>query len=76
VKALGSGIAEGIHWPEIEVVNTPSGQPTIELHGKAAELLAGKCEAGQRAVVHLSLSDTDALAQAFVIIEVIPDDGA
>jgi holo-[acyl-carrier protein] synthase len=66
---------EGIHWPDVEVVNITSGQPTIHVHGRAAELLAQRNLPGHRVVVHLSLSDTQVLAQAFVVIEIIPDVG-
>jgi holo-[acyl-carrier protein] synthase len=66
---------EGMHWPEIEVVNITTGQPTIHVHGRAAELLAQKGIPGHKVVVHLSLSDTKDLAQAFVVIEVIPHAG-
>lgn len=74
VKALGIGISDGIHWPEVEVVNISTGQPTIHVHGRAGELLAAKNLPGHRVVVHVSLSDTSELAQAFVVIEVLPDD--
>src|ERR1035441_10320048 len=39
-KALGTGISNGVGWLEIEVVREPSGRPTLELHGRAAELAA------------------------------------
>jgi holo-[acyl-carrier protein] synthase len=73
VKALGVGMSDGIHWPEVEVVNLDTGQPTIHVHGRAAELLASKCPHGNRVIIHLSLSDTKDLAQAFVVIEALPD---
>lgn len=74
MKALGIGFSEGINWSDIEVVNTTVGQPTFQLHGKAKEVLEQKCPKGMRPVVHLSLSDTDTLALAYVVIEVISDD--
>jgi holo-[acyl-carrier protein] synthase len=36
-KALGTGIGD-ITWLEIEVLRGPAREPTLQLHGKAAEL--------------------------------------
>ncbi|NOQ39819.1 MAG: holo-[acyl-carrier-protein] synthase [Anaerolineales bacterium] len=36
-KALGTGIGP-ISWQEIEVLNEPSGKPTLRLSGKAAQI--------------------------------------
>ena len=70
VKALGTGLREGMHWTDIEVVNVSSGQPTLKLHGKAFEAL--NMRTGDRdPIIHLTLSDTHDLAQAFVVIEVL-----
>lgn len=41
MKALGTGWSQGVTWTDIEVVLLPSGQPTISLTGKAAEIAAG-----------------------------------
>jgi holo-[acyl-carrier protein] synthase len=64
-KALGTGIRYGVTWLEIEVVREPSGRPTIQFHGRAAQLAL-------RLGVHrasLSITHTDALAMASVILE-------
>lgn len=68
-KALGCGIAEGVFWRDMGVVNQPGGRPTIELSGGAARRLAAMTPPGQRAVVHLTITDDFPLAQAFVVIE-------
>jgi holo-[acyl-carrier protein] synthase len=70
-KALGVGI-RGIHWREIGVANLPSGQPTIALNGRAAELLAKMTPAGMTARIHVTLTDDHPWAQAFVVIEALP----
>ena len=31
-KALGTGFRKGIFWKDLEVVNLPSGKPTIKFH--------------------------------------------
>lgn len=65
MKALGTGWADGVHFMEIEVVSTQSGQPVIRLHGKtkqkALELGAG--------AIHLSLSHSRNIAMAHVVVE-------
>lgn len=73
-KALGTGVGSGggIYWRDIEVVNLPSGKPTIKLHGGAKEALEYITPKGQQAVIHVSLVDEYPMAQAFVIIEFLP----
>ncbi|MBT1155243.1 holo-ACP synthase [Aminobacter anthyllidis] len=71
-KALGCGIAEGVFWRDMGVVNLPGGRPTMELTGGAARRIAEMLPAGHRAVVHLTITDDFPLAQAFVIIEAVP----
>lgn len=74
-KALGTGLSEGVFWKDMEVVNLPSGQPTMRLTGGAAERLAVLIPEGHVARVHVSLTDDPPLAQAFVIIEALRDEG-
>ncbi|MDB5438094.1 MAG: holo-ACP synthase [Caulobacteraceae bacterium] len=71
-KALGTGIARGVSWKEIGVVNLPGGRPTLALTGKAAERLAALMPPGHVANVHVSLTDDHPYAMAFVVIEALP----
>ncbi|MCV3210380.1 holo-ACP synthase [Mesorhizobium sp. YC-39] len=71
-KALGTGIAQGVFWRDMGVVNMASGKPTMALTGGAAEQLAKILPAGHRAAIHLTITDEFPLAQAFVIIEALP----
>jgi holo-[acyl-carrier protein] synthase len=70
-KALGVGI-RGIHWREMGVVNERSGRPTLELNGRAAEILARLTPEGHSARIHVTLTDDHPWAQAFVVIEALP----
>ncbi len=70
-KALGTGIAMGVFWREMEVVNLPSGQPTMQLWGQARERLAALTPPGHEARIHVTLTDEPPLAQAFVLIEAV-----
>jgi holo-[acyl-carrier protein] synthase len=60
LKAFGIGLADGIAWTDVEVVNDPRGRPTVELHGVAARLAD---DDGLRAI-EVSLSHTAHLAIA------------
>jgi holo-[acyl-carrier protein] synthase len=71
-KALGTGLAQGVFWRDMGVVNLPGGKPTMQLTGGAAVRLASMLPAGHTAVVHLTITDDFPLAQAFVIIEALP----
>ena len=71
-KALGTGIRGGVFWRDMGVVNAPSGKPTMRLTGGAAERLQALIPEGMTAAIHLSLTDDHPYAQAFVIIEAIP----
>lgn len=64
-KALGTGIAEGIGFHTIEVVNSDSGKPELVFHEAAVELLKKKNIS--RAM--LSLSDEKHYAVAMVVLE-------
>lgn len=71
-KALGTGMAQGVFWKDMGVVNAPSGKPTMSLAGGAATALQRLMPAGHEPVVHLTITDDYPLAQAFVIIEARP----
>ncbi len=71
-KALGTGLRMGVAWREMGVVNLPSGQPTMQLTGGAAERLAGLVPDGHNAHIHVTITDDYPYAQAFVVIEARP----
>ena len=72
-KALGTGMRRGVFWRDMGVVNMRSGQPTMALTGGALTRLQEMTPPGMRAVVHLTLTDDHPYAQAFVIIEALPE---
>ncbi|AZO42488.1 holo-ACP synthase [Mesorhizobium sp. M7D.F.Ca.US.005.01.1.1] len=71
-KALGTGLAQGVFWRDMGVVNLPSGAPTMALTGGAQTRLGKILPKGHRATIHLTITDDFPLAQAFVIIEALP----
>ena len=72
-KALGTGMSAGVFWRDMGVVNLPSGKPTMALTGGAAKRLQSLLPPGHKAVIHVTITDEFPLAQAFVIIEAVPD---
>ena len=66
-KALGTGIARGISFKNIEVFNDNFGKPYIQLKGAAAIFLRKKIKT-KKYFIYLSLSDDVPWAQATVII--------
>jgi holo-[acyl-carrier protein] synthase len=71
-KALGTGLSQGVFWRDMEVVNLPSGRPTMRLSGGALARLRAMTPEGCEPVIHVSLTDDPPLAQAFVVIEALP----
>ena len=65
-KALGTGLAKGIFWKDIEVFNDLNGKPFIKLHNKALTLLNKNFNFPCR--IELSLSDEKNYSIANVII--------
>jgi len=71
-KALGTGLSYGVFWRDMEVINLPSGKPTMRLTNGAETRLQSMMPEGAKPVVHLSITDEYPMAQAFVIIEAVP----
>lgn len=65
LKALGTGLAAGIRWTEIEVVRLEGGGPGFRLSGAAA----GHFARLGATVAWLTLTHTDSTAAATVVIE-------
>ena len=65
MKALGTGWRGGVRWRDFEVTNLPSGRPTLQFHGKAAEF-ADKLGVQN---IALSITHTSVQAMAIVILE-------
>ena len=66
-KALGTGLARGVFWKDIEVQNDKFGKPYIKLHGKAL-IFFNKLNNNKDCSIELSLSDEINYAIANVII--------
>ena len=71
-KALGTGMRAGVFWRDMGVINLRSGKPTMALTGGAAARLAELLPVGSAPVIHVTITDEYPMAQAFVIIEAVP----
>lgn len=71
-KALGTGFSRGVFMSDLRVVNLPSGQPTMELHGGALERLQVLTPTGLAPRIFVSLTDEYPYAYAQVIISAVP----
>lgn len=72
-KALGTGLRMGIAWRDMSVTNLETGQPVMHVTGWAQERLNELTPEGYDAVIHVTLTDDHPWAQAFVVIEALPD---
>ena len=66
-KALGTGLARGVFWKDIEVYNDKFGKPKIRLHKNALKFFK-KITKNVEASIEVSLSDEVNYAIANVII--------
>ena len=67
-KALGTGFRKGVFWKDLEVVNLPSGKPTIKFHGNSLIHLNSLLPSESNLSNDLTITDEYPYAQALVII--------
>lgn len=63
-KAIGLGLRMPMTWRACEILNLPTGQPHIVLHGELADWFAAR---GLKA--HVSITDETDYATSFVVVE-------
>ena len=63
-KAIGLGLRMPMTWRTCEILNLPSGQPHIVLHGELAAWFEAR---GLKA--HVSITDESEYATSFVVVE-------
>ena len=66
-KALGTGLARGVFWKDIEIYNDKYGKPKIRLHKNALKLF-NKINKKSNCSIEVSLTDEVNYAIANVII--------
>ena len=70
-KALGTGLAKGIFWKDLEIINNEFGKPTIKLHNNAVKRINQLTKRNYK--IEVSLSDEKNYAIANVIIFINED---
>jgi holo-[acyl-carrier protein] synthase len=63
-KAIGLGLHAPMTWRACEILNQPSGQPYVRLHGALADWFAARSLSA-----HVSVSDESDVATSFVVVE-------
>ena len=64
VKALGTGVAKGVGWQDMNITNNEAGQPFAELSGMAQTVMANL----GASCLSVSLSDEQDYVLAFAIL--------
>jgi len=72
LKALGTGMREGLKWHDMQVGNDRLGRPTLDVNGGVLNRLETLIDANHKYVIHITLSDEAGLAKATVILESLP----
>lgn len=70
VKALGTGFSDGIYMKDITIRHDEYGRPYFSLENKTLQKLLEKVNQ-QDFKIHLSISDDNQTAMAYVIIEIL-----
>lgn len=65
VKAFGTGFSEGISPRDVQILRRDNGAPYVELTGEALRWAQDR----QISKIHISLTDTEEYAGAFVVAE-------
>ena len=65
MKALGTGLSQGLRWRDVEILPDELGKPILHLHGKARERAA----ALGATVSHVTITHSHSVAVAQVILE-------
>jgi holo-[acyl-carrier protein] synthase len=63
-KAIGLGLRMPMTWRGCEILNHPSGQPYIQLHGELAAWFAAR-----GLTAHVTVTDESDYAASFVVVE-------
>ena len=67
-KALGTGFRKGVYWRDLEVINLPSGKPSMNFYGESKKHLDSLMPKNSVPSINLSITDEFPYAQAIVII--------
>jgi len=66
LKSLGTGMAQGIAWKDLEILNHESGQPTLRMTGKGKDIF----DSLKLKQIHISISHDKVYAIAQAVAEI------
>lgn len=69
MKVLGTGWRQGVAFAEIEILQKPSGEPYVQLHGRTAEV------AGERGIARIWITITHIASVAMASAIGVDDEG-
>ena len=67
-KALGTGFRKGVYWRDLEVINLPSGKPSMNFYGESKKHLDSLMPKNSVPSINLSITDEFPYAHAIVTI--------
>lgn len=70
LKVLGTGWSKGISWTDVEVLNEPSGRPTVTLRGRCREI--AEAQGMESILISISHIGTHAIASAIGVGDAPP----
>lgn len=70
LKAIGTGLTQGIFWTDIEVQRRPNSPPKVLLYNNAQKEFLKRIPPHMQGHIHLTLTDEWPYAQAFAIISI------
>ena len=68
LKALGTGLSQGIFWKDVCIKNDKYGKPLIELKNNALKKLKMMVPKDKQAQINLTITDEKNFAYAMVVI--------
>lgn len=72
LKALGTGMRDGLSWHDMSVSNDDLGRPILNITGGVETRLLTLVSDDQKPRIHITLADEAGFAKATVIFEAIP----
>lgn len=70
LKVIGTGMRAGLSWHDMSVTNDDLGAPKADVSGGVAKAIEAKnTDSNKKPIISISLSDEDAYALAFIVIE-------
>lgn len=67
LKALGTGLSQGIRWRDLEILPDTNGKPVLTFAGEAKKI----SESLKASVIHVTITHVDSMAMGQVILEAL-----